>query len=310
MTRPSRTQVLERKLGPGNEGWPPDAVRESARKLDEFLVRLGQTSFRAVIFDFDGTLYDGREPDPDLPGPVAEKLTELLSSGVLAGIATGRGRSLRDTFRRALSPEVWDQTVMGYDNGGETLLLGEPWPDGDSIASPTLGNLAEVLEAHPQVRHLARIDRRRFQITLEPLPEVPPELVHRLATELVNSREDLDFTVTRSTYSVDILPPGVSKLRVYERMRQMAGRDEPVLCIGDSGTWEGNDLQLLSTPFSLSVDASPLNAATCWNLASIGRRRVEATLDYLDAIRPGDGMFAVDVYSLLGGQPHRSDATQ
>lgn len=61
--------------------------------------------------------------------------------------------------------------------------------------------------------------------------------------------------------------------------------DSRILCIGDKGRWPGNDFDLLSEPFSLSVDEVSSDPVTCWNLAPAGYRGIQATLYYLDHMR-------------------------
>ncbi len=63
------------------------------------------------------------------------------------------------------------------------------------------------------------------------------------------------------------------------------------LCIGDKGKWPGNDFFLLSEKYSLSVDTVSPDFDSCWNLAPIGHRGVQAVLDYFNAIEIEDGAF-------------------
>ena len=53
------------------------------------------------------------------------------------------------------------------------------------------------------------------------------------------------------------------------------------LCIGDKGEYPGNDYELLSTQFSLSVNEVSYDPDTCWNLSKIGFQDVNATINYL-----------------------------
>ena len=89
--------------------------------------------------------------------------------------------------------------------------------------------------------------------------------------------------VTRSSHSIDILAPGVSKLNVISRVRELVG-EAPLLTIGDRGRWPGNDYELLREPFSLTVDEVSVDRATCWNLARPGQRGPSVTLEYLRAL--------------------------
>ena len=53
------------------------------------------------------------------------------------------------------------------------------------------------------------------------------------------------------------------------------------LCIGDKGEWPGNDFELLSSRYSLSVDEVSSDPDTCWNIASLGIKNSDATYEYL-----------------------------
>jgi hypothetical protein len=93
--------------------------------------------------------------------------------------------------------------------------------------------------------------------------------------------------VLNSSHSVDILAPGVSKLRVLDFVRERsAEKDTPLLCIGDSGAWPGNDYDLLSSPHALSVDQVSTRLDTCWNLLPAGCSGPTGLVTYLRAAEP------------------------
>ena len=75
----------------------------------------------------------------------------------------------------------------------------------------------------------------------------------------------------------------VNKLRVIEDARH-------TLCIGDYGSIEGNDYELLTSQYSLSVDRVSKNADTCWNIAPSGVIGLDATLYYLSRLTVTDGV--------------------
>ena len=57
---------------------------------------------------------------------------------------------------------------------------------------------------------------------------------------------------------------------------------EECLCIGDKGIWPGNDFELLSTTYSLSVNEVSIMPESCWNIAKVGSKNIKATLEYLN----------------------------
>ena len=65
---------------------------------------------------------------------------------------------------------------------------------------------------------------------------------------------------------------------------------EHTLCIGDYGSVEGNDYEMLTVPASLSVDKVSRNAESCWNIAPVGMVGLDATLYYLSRLTIKDGV--------------------
>ena len=61
------------------------------------------------------------------------------------------------------------------------------------------------------------------------------------------------------------------------------------------GKFPGNDYQLLANEYSLSVDQVSNDPYNCWNLASIGKNCVEATIEYLNAIEIYDTYFKIKI---------------
>ena len=96
------------------------------------------------------------------------------------------------------------------------------------------------------------------------------------------------MVITRSSHSIDIVAPGVSKLNVIDRLKDRVG-EAPILTIGDRGRWPGNDYELLRGDYALSVDEISVDPATCWNLAQCGQRGIAATLDYLSSLNLDGG---------------------
>jgi hypothetical protein len=92
-----------------------------------------------------------------------------------------------------------------------------------------------------------------------------------------------DLRVLRSSHSVDVIPGVSSKMRVLEEVLRRTGPE--ILAIGDRGCWPGNDYEMLTTPFALSVDEVSPDPDAAWNLAPAGQRGVGALLHYLEAVR-------------------------
>jgi hypothetical protein len=100
-----------------------------------------------------------------------------------------------------------------------------------------------------------------------------------------------DTKLVRSSHTLDFLAPSVSKLSLVKTIALATGNSEtPILCIGDKGEWPGNDFELLSWEYSLSVDEISPDPESCWNLAPFGHRNVQATMDYLKAMVIENGL--------------------
>ncbi len=63
----------------------------------------------AVVFDYDGTLCDGRDRFGSLNSKIAKELSRLLRAGVVVGIATGRGKSVKKALREAILKRYWQR---------------------------------------------------------------------------------------------------------------------------------------------------------------------------------------------------------
>ncbi len=254
--------------------------------------------FRAVVFDYDGTLCDAAERY-DGPGPaVTETMIKLLRAGILVGIATGRGKSVRkDLLARIKSPALRSRVLIGYHNGAEIGALGD---DSQPPLAPkldvSLEEVNDVLKSDARLEALAKIDAGHRQLTLEFTDCAAAEEVWEAVQQGLSRCEAVGVFALRSSHSVDVLAPGITKRHVVDAIRRLAGPGSspaPVLTIGDRGRWPGNDFALLQEPFSLSVDDVSADPSTCWNLASPGNRCAAALREYFQSMRLGDGFLTL-----------------
>ena len=84
-----------------------------------------------------------------------------------------------------------------------------------------------------------------------------------------------------STHSVDLLSEEVSKLDLVEYIKKNLQAPFEILCVGDMGKWPGNDYELLSHPYSLSVDMVSTDTESCWNLLPTTKHGESATCEYM-----------------------------
>ena len=253
-----------------------------------FIRTLEQTSFGGVVFDYDGTLCDIDERYSGPSANVISELCRLLEKGLIIGIATGRGSSVKKDLRRLIQKEYWERILVGYYSGSDIAPLNsEEHPDVTVPMHPVLEAIKSLICGHDQFSLMAKIEYRPGQITIEARNLSLWMRTKAILRDLVSASDTQNVRVLESDHSLDIVAPGVSKLNIVSSCQQMAGsihNPESVLCIGDKGEWPGNDYELLTSSYSLSVDTVSSSATTCWNLARPGHRGTQATIEYLKCI--------------------------
>ncbi|MFO1045215.1 MAG: hypothetical protein U0941_25850 [Planctomycetaceae bacterium] len=240
------------------------------------------TRFQGLVVDYDGTLCHEDRRFEALPSDIASALLGLLKGGLILGVATGRGKSVRNRLRESLPQKYWPQVIVGYYNGAELLPLNDQQlPDGTEGVGEELTELAHAFLSDGLLKS-AKITLRRKQITLNQLRGLSLQALCEHAEAISNQLAPNSVRVMRSGHSVDIVPQSVTKLAVVQRVQQLVGQDAaPILRIGDRGRWPGNDGQLLASPFGLSSHEVSSDSSCCWNLAPAGHRGHQATLGYL-----------------------------
>ena len=257
--------------------------------LAAFLTRLRDARFGGVVLDYDGTVVDTRRRSEPADPEIASELARLAGAGAYIGIATGRGVSVRRDLQERLARPLWPFVLVGYYNGAEVASLdNNDTPDGTERVHDCLRPLAHALRHQPELAEFVCQQERPLQITLEATRIMPECRLWDLAHQVIQTAGIQGVTVTRSSHSVDIVAPGVSKMNVVRQLRKAAG-DTPVLVIGDRGRWPGNDHELLSEPFALGVDEISTDPSTCWHLGPPGQRGPMVTFEYLSALEVEHG---------------------
>ncbi len=272
--------------------WPSVERHGSMRRAkDDFLESLERQTFRAIVFDYDGTLCSSQRSDSPPPEPIIAHLKNLIEAGVIVAIASGRGGSIQEEIQKCLPEGYWKKVPVGLYNSGHISDLattpGEPRPTSEFLSHVTritrrleaLGAPIETIRTtHPyqvSVRFRAGVDTGSNWFVI--------------ADALRQAGLDMS-RVVRSKHSVDILAPGVDKSHLVAHIIQNAKIDPyEILTMGDQGAWPGNDASLLEHKFSLSVDVPSRRLDRGWKLAPGHRRDVDATLWYLDRIRLLEG---------------------
>jgi len=117
------------------------------------------------------------------------------------------------------------------------------------------------------------------------------------ATELIQKIETIDslklknIKIVESTHSIDLLSNDVSKTDLIKYIKKNISEQLEILCIGDRGKWPGNDFELLSYPYSLSVNEVSANSHSCWNLLIYEKNAEYNVKTYLNSILFTKGFF-------------------
>ena len=253
-----------------------------------FVEDLQAATFSGLILDYDGTLCDERDRFKGLSKDVVSPLIRFLRKGILIGVATGRGKSVKKDLRKHIPMNLWDKVYIGYYNGSVLAELGnEDVPESSAPSTGLLKRITTDMSNHPILANLARWKPRKTQISIYPVSTAFADTIWRIVQQLSAT---YGLKIVRSSHSIDIVQKRTSKRSLLTHIRTLAGKDARILLIGDKGQWPGNDYELLSTSSSLSVDEVSSDPDTCWNLAPPGHRGVQATIGYLNAFKVVDGL--------------------
>lgn len=127
------------------------------------------------------------------------------------------------------------------------------------------------------------------QITIEIQNKSEWKKVREAIIQFIQELNLSNIQILESSHSMDIVNQRKSnKLNILEYCSQKALNNElsdKCLCIGDKGKWPGNDFQLLSSPYSLSVDEVSMLPDSCWNFSPLGLKNIESTIYYLSCLK-------------------------
>jgi len=148
--------------------------------------------------------------------------------------------------------------------------------------------IEQNLKDDKQLYRIAKVESRPMQISIEPINNKYSKVTKEILKEIIAK---CDFNnkvkILESSHSFDVIPHFISKNKLVDRMKTLAKEkriSEDILCIGDKGKWPGNDYDLLSTLYSLSVDTTSMDPKSCWNLSLPGYKGIQSTIYYLDSI--------------------------
>jgi HAD superfamily hydrolase (TIGR01484 family) len=298
--RPSADPAVRSKYEVLGARWPSLERQSHVRRaFTSFEGALSQQAFRAIVFDYDGTLCSSHRHDAPPPPEIVEHLKRLANEGIKVGVASGRGTSIQEHLQHAIPEPLWPHVHLGLYNAGFTGALGDQVPDGRatseflSHASRIVGRLKVVGVPIERIR-----TTHPFQVSVRFRDGARTEETWFVIADAIR-QAGLDVSrVVRSKHSVDILGSGINKSHLIAHIVQ-SFRIDPyeVLTVGDLGAWPGNDYSLLEHRFSLSVDEPSRRLDRGWKLAPAHKRDVDATLWYLERFHVSEGAFRVDFSS-------------
>ena len=257
-----------------------------------FVRQLNRGKFTTIAFDYDGTLSASDHTSRYTKGlcpEITNALLPILENGAQIVVATGRGKSVGESFMNTIDRKYWPQIKVGYYNGACLLALGDEAKLEEWKNQPFDSELQELSD---ELRHrlpedfiIYELSPRNQQLSIEKVKTASDaEVLYATCREIIWDKQLKGIRVWRSSHSMDIVVyHEVSKLNVIEDVAH-------TLCIGDYGTIEGNDYEMLSSRYSLSVDRVSKNADSCWNIAPSGMKGIDATLYYLSRLTVTNGI--------------------
>lgn len=273
----------------------PDALKTAT----DYATLLEGTTFGGLVVDFDGTVCPAKARFADkLPDEQAEFLCEIVSRGLILGIATGRGGSCGEVLRAILPKSFWKKVIIGYRNGAFVCRLdNEQMPPSEAPSTGVLPQAADQLSACEHLKGVAKIQLRMQQITIKTEGPVHLDVLRDMVQAALPPEIQAELRVVYSSHSIDLIPRAVTKLSVVQECTKVLAanrvKDRAILCIGDRGRFPGNDFELLTSPFSLSVDDVNSLSNACWNFLPPGHVPDEGFCYYAGKFHFSKGMFRI-----------------
>lgn len=265
--------------------WPSQRDHGSMRRAAQaYRDAVAAQRFRAVVFDYDGTLCSSQRRDGPPPQAIVEHLVRLVRAGVMIGIASGRGGSIQTCLAEILPPDVLAKVQLGLYNGGWIAEANVP-PKSSDQSSEFLSHVSRIV-GRLRALGVPILEHRTthpYQVSVRFRDGMATDTMWFVIADALR-RAGLDLSsMVCSKHSVDILAAGISKSRLIAHIIQ-GWKIDPyqILTVGDQGAWPGNDSALLEHRFSLSVDMPSRRLDRGWKLAPQEKRDVDATLWYLD----------------------------
>lgn len=267
------------------------------RGLTSFTERLESAYFGALVVDFDGTVARSGKAEGLLDPSVTSFLTKVLKCNARIYFATGRGDSIHSILKASFAEALWDRIFVSYYNGVLTLPLAE-WSRFADDALPTshaLDRVFKIIQKDRFLRDSSESKHKRCQVTVKVGTSANTSAVAVVINDIVSMHARTELRVVYSSHSIDIIPIERTKLDSVRFAQSRLANSLEVLTIGDRGAIPGNDFDLLTHPFSLSVDTVSTDLNSCWNLLPPGICNVPGFIHYMSWARFISGHFTLRI---------------
>lgn len=260
-----------------------------SKAYDSFVSRLMNKEFDLLALDYDGTICNvdrNSRWKENLESSIATVINKLLGEGLCIAVMTGRGDSMHNLLRNSVNKEYWSQVYLGCYNGSVIVKLSDDTNAIDAIKKApmeeqlaTLHNELKRYHFHPQ-----KVKKYSTQLSLSCADK---QKAYEICNEIILSNHLNRLHIWSSSHSMDIV--------VSTKASKTAVKDisNDVLVIGDRGDYEGNDFEMLSLPYSLSVDEVSRDPETCWNLSPKGLIGLDVVKYYLRRIKATKNGFRI-----------------
>lgn len=279
--QPIKELAISRKLRLGSKALVSSKEYEAYSKAyDKFISQLEGKEFNLLALDYDGTICNvdrNARWKERLEDSIARQVNKLLSEGIRIAVMTGRGDSVHKLLRNSINKEYWSQIYLGCYNGAVIVRLNDDPTSIDDVKKAPLDEQLKILEKELQRYHFQPENMKKYSTQLS-LSCSDKQKAWEICNEIILANKLDRLHIWSSSHSMDIV---VSSKASKTAVKQIS---EDVLVIGDRGDYEGNDFEMLSLPFSLSVDEVSRNPNSCWNLVPKDFRGLEVVKFYLRKI--------------------------
>jgi len=282
--RQKTSDIVASKLEVLGSRWPSNLGRGSmVRARDRCVSDLKDQCFKSIVFDYDGTLCDSQRRDRPPSDDIVAELIRLVERGVVVGVASGRGGSMRECLKECLPKSIFDEIQMALYNGGLIGAAGESMerPADENEFISHVARLVVNLEKTGVPIQSYRVTHP-YQVSVRFKEGVSTDYMWFVIADALRQDGLNNSSIVKSKHSVDILAPGVNKSKLVGHIiEKYKVSPYEIITIGDQGAWPGNDSSLLEHKYSLSVNAPSRRLDRGWNLAPASKKDVEATLWYI-----------------------------